>query len=106
MAMVIDNGTDYPFALSLFSDYGFEVFWNAGKGRKELVHMEYIDYLNGEVSQNRSRKIADVFSHTFSIKPFLDTKFAIKWVWHNIFYCLMWDGQTIVIRNTDIVEFV
>jgi hypothetical protein len=108
MAMVIDNTTDYPYDShnTIHTDYGIEIIWNAAKGLKELRHVEYMNRIYGDITAYRSRRTGEAHVKYFSIAPFLDTPFVIKWVYNSKWYCMLRKDNTIVIRNEDLTEFL
>ena len=103
-AYPIDNTTNLIFSQFLFSDYGFEILWNARKGNAEIVRSEYVKGLGGHIVSFRSRRNAEIVAKTLNVLPLLNGSFLLKWIYNDRYYNLLFDGSTITIRDYDIED--
>lgn len=99
---VVHNDTDYYLGDTLYSDYGFELYWRQGRGKRELAwhkflqaHKFYdigkplrIPYWSGETHVRE-----------LPLTPLITRSFVVHFVLGGEWYGLGFDGEFIVQNN-------
>jgi hypothetical protein len=100
------NDTDYYLDEYLYSDYGFELFYNKRRGMNQIKWEKLLDSNGFGVSApNRTRAYgghyysAETHVRTLNFREFMDRAFVVHWVSGGTWYALAFDTREFVVQD-------
>lgn len=102
------NDTDYYLDGMIYSDYGFELFYNKRNGLKQVKWARLLDSNGfGFDPPNRTRAYgshyysAETFQRSLDVRKFVERPFVVHWVSGGTWYGLAFDGYEFAIQTND-----